>query len=496
MAKESPEIILAGIKLSRQLATPLYLQLYEQLRAMILGSRLRPGDRLPPGRNLAKELGVARVIVSQAYEQLVMEGYVTGKTGAGTFVAAKLPDHLLNAARNNHVPSKAPAHAAKPLPTRPAENAQTGSRIDAVAFQVGMPALDLFPYKLWQQAGNQVLKNFKQAHLGYEDTLGYWNLRKAIAAYLRIARAVTCEAEQVIVVTGSQQGLNLVVECLLSKGDKVWMEDPGYHGARIAFTNAGVTLCPIPVEADGLNVMHGVQHFPDAKLAYVTPSHQFPMGCTLSHAKREQLLDWARQQESWILEDDYDSEFRYEGRPLPSLQGMDTGGRVIYSGTFSKVLFPGLRLAYIVLPTVQMVGQFKRVKDNQDRQSPVMEQLILCDFMEGGYFLRHIRKMRLLYAERQQQLLQLLQTHLKDQLRVSVSPSGMHLLCWLPEDIDMPRFKDAIQKQQLAIAFVSYFTIQYKLPPAIMLGFTAYTKYKMKVGVEKLQSCLREAREL
>lgn len=493
MAKESPEIILAGIKLSRQLATPLYLQLYEQLRAMILSSRLRPGDRLPPGRNLAKDLGVARVIVSQAYEQLVMEGYVTGKTGAGTFVAAKLPDHLLNAARTTVVTTK--PFVGKTVPAKTPENAQTGSRIEAVAFQIGMPALDVFPYKLWQQSGNQVLKNFKQAHLSYEDTLGYWNLRKAIAAYLRIARAVTCEAEQVIVVTGSQQGLNLVVECLLNKGDKVWMEDPGYHGARIAFTNAGVTCCPIPVEEDGLNVAHGVQQYPDAKLAYVTPSHQFPMGCTLSHTKREQLLEWARQQESWILEDDYDSEFRYEGRPLPSLQGMDTGGRVIYSGTFSKVLFPGLRLAYIVLPAVQMVAQFKRVKDNQDRQSPIMEQLILCDFMEGGYFLRHIRKMRLLYAERQQQLLQLLQTHLKDQLRVSLSPSGMHLLCWLPEGIDMAKFKDAIQKQQLAISFVSSFSIQHKLPPAILLGFTAYTKYKMRVGVEKLQSCLREACE-
>lgn len=491
MAKESPEIILAGIKLSRQVATPLYLQLYEQFRAMILSNRLRPGDRLPPGRNLAKELGVARVIVSQAYEQLVMEGYVTGKTGAGTFVAEKLPDHLLNASRVPVVTTK--PFVEKKAPDKTPENDQTGSRIGAVAFQVGMPALDLFPYKLWQQAGNQVLKNFKKAHLGYEDTLGYWNLRKAIAAYLRIARAVTCEAEQVIVVTGSQQGLNLVVECLLNKGDKVWMEDPGYHGARIALANAGVMLCPIPVEADGLNVAHGVQHFRDAKLAYVTPSHQFPMGSTLSHAKREQLLEWARQQESWILEDDYDSEFRYEGRPLPSLQGMDTGGRVIYSGTFSKVLFPGLRLAYIVLPSVQMIDLFRRVKDNQDRQSPVMEQLILCDFMEGGYFLRHIRKMRLLYAERQQQLLQLLQTHLKDQLRVSLAPSGMHLLCWLPEGIDMTKFKAAIQKQQLAIAYVSYFTIQYKLPPAILLGFTAFTKYKMKVGVEKLVECLREA---
>lgn len=493
MAKESPEINPAGIKLSRQAATPLYLQLYEQFRAMILSSRLRPGDRLPSGRNLAKELGVARVIVSQAYEQLVMEGYVTGKTGAGTFVAEKLPDHLLNASRATVVSTK--TSTGKAATDKALEDMQTGSRIDAIAFQVGMPALDQFPYKIWQQVGGQVLKNFKQAHLGYEDTLGYRNLRKAIAAYLRIARAVTCEAEQVIVVTGSQQGLNLVVECLLKKGDKVWMEDPGYHGARIAFENAGVTLCPVPIEEDGLDVEYGVKHFADAKLAYVTPSQQFPMGCTLSQGKREQLLTWAKQSASWILEDDYDSEFRYEGRPLPSLQGMDTGGRVIYSGTFSKVLFPGLRLAYIVLPSVDLIDKFKKVKDNQDRQSPVMEQLILCDFMEGGYFLRHIRKMRLLYAERQQQLLQQLETHLKDELRVSMAPSGMHLLCWLPEDINMAKFKEAVKKHELAIAFVSSFTLKYVLPPAILLGFTAYTKYKMKVGVEKLGACLREGRE-
>lgn len=492
MAKESPEINPAGIILSRESATPLYLQLYEQFRVMILQGRLRPGDRLPAGRNLARELCVARVIVSQAYEQLVMEGYVLGKTGAGTFVAEKLPDHLL------HV-SKTPAVVPKVRPAKaaeydvPAVDAQAGSRIDANTFQIGMPSLDQFPYKIWQQVGSQVLKDFKRAHLGYEDTLGYWNLRKAIAAYLRIARAVTCEAEQVVVVTGSQQGLNLVVECLLNKGDKVWMEDPGYHGARIAFANAGSTLCPVPIEMDGLDVAYGMKHFGDARLAYVTPSHQFPLGYTLSHSKREQLLAWAQQQESWILEDDYDSEFRYEGRPLPSLQGMDSGGRVIYSGTFSKVLFPGLRLAYIVLPSMDLVNRFKRVKDNLDRQSPVMEQLILCDFMEGGYFLRHIRKMRLLYAERQQQLLSLLQAYMKDYLRVSMAPSGMHLLCWLPEGLNVAKFKEEIKKQQLMVSFVSNFSLQHALPPAILLGFTAFTKYKMKVGVEKLLACLQRA---
>lgn len=495
MAKEPAEINPAGIVLSRQSAVPLYMQLYESFRKMIIQGRLRPGDRLPAGRNLAKELGVARVIVSQAYEHLVLEGYVLGKTGAGTFVAHQLPDHLLQAEKHDVALKRKPV-AATAAPVEPLAAMQAGSRIGATAFEMGMPSLDQFPYKLWQQVGNDVLKSLKQAHLGYEDTLGYWNLRKAIAAYLRISRAVVCEADQVIVTTGSQQGLNLVASCLLEQGDRVWIEDPGYHGARIAFATAGGALCPIPVEDDGLNVAYGMEHFRDAKLAYVTPSHQFPMGCTLSATKRAQLLEWALAHNSWILEDDYDSEFRYAGRPLPSLQGMDTGGRVIYSGTFSKVLFPGLRLAYIVLPSTDLVNRFRRIKNNQDRQSPVMDQLMLCAFMERGYFVRHIRKMRLLYAERQQQLIGLLQLYCKDYVRISVAASGMHLLCWLPEDIDMVKFKAAIHQHQLVVTFADSFTLQYRRPPAILLGFTAFTKYKLKAGVEKLLVCLECAMPL
>jgi GntR family transcriptional regulator/MocR family aminotransferase len=254
-----------------------------------------------------------------------------------------------------------------------------------------------------------------------------------------------------------------------------------------------VQLCPIPLEQDGLNIKHAIKKFAGAKLVYVTPSHQFPLGYTLSKAKRLQLLDWAQKNNTWILEDDYDSEFRYKGNPLASLQGLDTNGRVIYSGTFSKVLFPGLRLAYIVLPSVEMVDQFKEVKDNLDRQSPVMEQLILCRFMEEGHFLRHIRKMRLLYAERQNILIQLLNEHLKDYLRLNTAPSGMHLLCWLSDKINIARFREEIKKQNLSISFVDDHAVEHSLPPAITLGFTAFSKYKLKTGVEKLQQCIHNS---
>jgi GntR family transcriptional regulator/MocR family aminotransferase len=244
------------------------------------------------------------------------------------------------------------------------------------------------------------------------------------------------------------------------------------------------------VEDDGLNIDYAMKHHPDARMVYVTPSHQSPLGRILSQEKRKQLLKIAAKHSMWILEDDYDSEFRYEGRPLASLQGLDTGGRVIYSGTFSKVLFPGLRLAYIVLPTLEMVGQFRTAKNNLDRQSPIIDQLILAKFMEEGYFLRHIRKMRLLYAERQKILIRLLNEYLPGDLTPYAAPSGMHLLCYLSDRIDVDILREEAVRHHLVLAFVDTMTLQHSVPPAIILGYTAFSKYKLKMGVEKLKMCV------
>ncbi len=483
MAKQTLEINPAGLKLSKKSPTPLYLQLYGQFRQMILSKRFRAGERVPASRNLAKELGVSRIIVSQAFEQLIMEGYLVGKPGSGTFVVQVLPDQLLHVKTKN-------GQKINESTRRDGPASSTERKIKTRYFQIGTPSLDSFPYKTWSNVAANVLKDLKKINLGYGDTLGYWPLRKAIASYLRISRAVTCEAEQIIVVTGSQQGLNLITQCLLKKNDKVWMEDPCYFGARDAFEGMGVEICGIPVDKDGLDIDYARKKFPKAGMVYVTPSHQFPLGYTLSQQKRWQLLEWAQQNESWILEDDYDSEFRYEGNPLPSLQGLDENKRVIYSGTFSKVLFPGLRLAYIVLPSVEMVNDFKKVKEIFDRQSPIMEQLILYRFMEEGFFLRHIRKMRLLYAERQQIIVKLLNEQLSDYIRLNVPPSGMHVIGWLSEKINLSSFGQEIKKQNLAVSFISEFTLQHTLPPAIALGFTAFTKYQLKTAVEKLRYCV------
>jgi GntR family transcriptional regulator/MocR family aminotransferase len=254
-----------------------------------------------------------------------------------------------------------------------------------------------------------------------------------------------------------------------------------------------VNICPVPVQKDGMDIQFGIEKFPGAKLVYVTPSHQFPTGATLSLNKRLQLLEWASEQNMWILEDDYDSEFRYEGRPLASLQGLDSNGIVIYSGTFSKVLFPGLRLAYIVLPTQVMVDKVKKMKGMMDRQSPILDQIILAKFIEEGHFLRHIRKMRLLYSERRRILVKLLEESLSEYLTIQPASAGMNLTAWLSDKIDVQKLKQELRKNKVVLPFINDYSLEHFIKPAITLGFTAFTKYKLKIGVQKLQGCLENA---
>ncbi|NML22636.1 PLP-dependent aminotransferase family protein [Pseudoflavitalea sp. G-6-1-2] len=496
MAKERSGNMLAGIRLSRNSDQPLYMQLYAQLRDKIKGGQLQPGDRIPSSRAFSIELGVSRIIVSQCFEQLIMEGYFEARTGSGTFVAAVLPEQLLQVRNGQSPATKSREKNNRQQNTTPRTDTTAiilGSRIEDNPFQIGLPALDKFPFQTWQKVAANILKQLKQYHLGYEDSFGYPGLRQKIADYLRVARGVNCDADQVVVVTGSQQTLNLVLQVLLKPGDKVWIEDPGYYGAKLAFEYTQMKLCPVPVDKDGMNVTYGIQHFPDAKLAYVTPTHQFPLGVTLSDKRRQQLLQWAHENNSWILEDDYDSEYRYEGLPAPCLQHYDQHARVIYTGTFSKVLFPGLRLAYLVLPSSEMIKPFKKIKEIVDRQSPALEQYILHDFMEQGYFTRHIHKMRLLYAERRIVLMRLLQQQLTPYLDIIDMGCGMHLVCKLNPKVNSELLKNEIRERKIKVSFVDNYTLQHPQQPAILLGFTAYTPYRLKIATEKLRECFEIA---
>ncbi len=361
------------------------------------------------------------------------------------------------------------------------------------AFRVGQPALDAFPHTLWQRLLAHNYRNSWTDLFGYQEAAGYQPLREAVASYLAIARGVRCTYQQVIIISGSQQGMDIIARTLLQPGDAIWMEDPGYQGARWAFQRAGLRLIPVPVDTAGFDLAAGQALYPDARLAYVTPSHQFPLGATMSMERRLALLEWARNRNGWILEDDYDSEYRYTGRPLPSLQGLDDAGRVLYLGTFSKVLFPSLRLGYLVVPP-SLVENVVHARRGMDLHSPGLEQAVVADFMVEGHFQRHIRRMRTLYAERQALLHQMLTRRLSGLLEVQPDTAGMHLVAWLPPEMESQPVMQALRDAGLSAMPLAATSLRPLRRDALLLGYAAPDEEKMAEGVRILASILERQR--
>ncbi|MCP3141658.1 MocR-like pyridoxine biosynthesis transcription factor PdxR [Pyxidicoccus xibeiensis] len=436
--KRAPSGIVPIISVDRRSPQPLYRQVYEAYREAIVDRRLRAGQRLPSTRSLATELGISRIPILGAFEQLLAEGYFESRVGSGTFVASTLPDEA-------PVPeSRASVRSTVARPGRRVVSQRSALLPVAPgpwmgnwgAFRVSQPAIDHFPFQVWSTLVARHSRNPTRNLLAYGDPMGYRPFREALAEYLRTSRAVRCEAEQIMVVSGSQQALELSARVLLDPRSPVWMEEPGYAGARDVLTLAGARLVPVPVDAEGLDVSAGIARCANARAVYVTPSHQYPLGGTLSASRRLQLLDWAQRSGAWVLEDDYDSEYRYESLPVSALQGMDRDSRVIYIGTFSKVLYPALRIGYLVLPP-DLVPRFARLRDAMDIFPPTLFQAVLTDFLTEGHFARHLRKMRLLYRERRTALVDALQREFGDMLEVLGAQAGMHLVAALPK-----RFKD------------------------------------------------------
>ena len=418
---------------------PLYHRLYAQLRHSILEGQLRPGDRLPASRTLARELELSRTTVVRAYERLVDEGYADARSGSGTCVSRTLST-LSGTALNTR--------AADPLPATPPRLSTLAQRITELrraespvnpfyhrlpsAFSPASPALDAFPHELWGRSLQAAWRGLGAGDLNYQGALstGYRPLKVALARYSQQARGVRCTPEQVVITSGTQEALSAVTQLLLEPGDAVWTEDPGHKGAQLVFQAAAARVVPVRVDSDGLEVAAGIRRAPDARLAYVTPSHQHPLGVTMSLARRVELLRWAQRSGAWLVEDDYDSEFRYSGHPLESLQGLDRAGRVIYLMTFSKTLFPALRLGYMVVPQplVEVVTAFL---ETTQRSLGLLEQVALHHFIEAGHFARHIRKMRALYAERQRLLVEGLGRDLCGLLSFTPSDAGLHLVAKL-----------------------------------------------------------------
>lgn len=499
MPKQTPELPLPSVQLDVDANLPLHRQLYSQLRNAICTGDLKPGTRLPSTRALALELGVSRTTTIEAYRDLLAEGYVEAKIGAGTVVVHKLPELNYPIRGESKSPTiKSEKDGNKPVATAALRLSQQGLRLAGMVkpswffvpnlvrpFRLGVPALDEIPQKAWARAITQAARYPAQGQLDYQST-GYLPLRQEIAAYLALARGVRCTAEQVLITSGVQAGLSLIAAMLLDPGAAIWMEEPGYFLAHTLFQMLGIRMIPVPIDNEGLSVADGLALCPGARLAYVTPSHQFPLGMTMSQARRRELLQWAQQTGSWIVEDDYDSEYRYSGRPIPALQGLDENGRVIYMGTFSKVFFPALRLGYLVVPP-SLVSLFTTAQRVTSFHPPTLEQIAMTTFMADGDFTRHIRRMRVLYSERRDCLLHYAAHYLSGTLHFEKTLSGLHLIGWLPENAEEESLARLAQQHGVTVYPLAAFRLSAgDQKKGLVLGFAGFRDAAIKAGVEKL----------
>jgi GntR family transcriptional regulator/MocR family aminotransferase len=492
--RQATPAIFPIVSLDRKSATPLYRQLYEGFRHAILEKRLRAGQRIPSTRSLAVELGVSRLPLLNAYEQLAAEGYFHSRAGSGTFVARVPSGAGVRTSARVELRTPAPVRGRR-LVSRDTDFLLANSSDPWLggwgAFRVSEPAVHGFPYEVWSRLlgrhGRAARRDPRSLHYG--DPMGHRPFREAVAEYLRTSRAVRCEADQVMAVSGSQQALSLVARVLIDAGSPVWAEEPGYRGARDVLRLRNARLIPVPVDDEGLDVAAGIEKCPDAAAAYVTPSHQYPLGMVMSASRRLQLLDWARRSAAWIIEDDYDSEYRYESLPIASLQGLDRDARVLYVGTFSKVLFPALRLGYLVLPA-DLVPRFVAVRDATDIFPPTFLQAVLADFIREGHFARHLRRTRALYRERRGALVGALKMQLGDLLEVRGDEAGMHLVASLSKGPDDHEVSLWAARQGLWAMPLSSCYVGRPSCRGFVLGFGGTDVAEIHRGVRRLSAAL------
>jgi GntR family transcriptional regulator / MocR family aminotransferase len=469
----------------RDFKAPAYKWLYAALRDEIVNGRLRPGARLPATRELARRYGLSRGTVMNSFDQLKAEGYLECTVGSGTYVSSVLPDELLEVGGK----SGAKLEATRSVERRISSYAQRVNLFPSLearpsrAFRTNLPALDLFPTTLWAQVASRRLRCVSMNLLLGCDAMGYEPLREAVASYLTTSRGVRCVPGQVAIVSGVQEALDLVARLLLNPGDLVCMEDPGYPGVAMVFKAAGAKISPAPVDEEGITLQK--QALRRARLVYVTPGHQFPLGITMSLPRRLQLLEWAAKSGAMILEDDYDSEFRYSGRPVPALQGLDHRGMVLFTGSFSKVLFPSLRLGYLVVPPdlVDSVSAFISITN---RHAPLLEQSVLCDFITEGHFGRHLRRMRQVYAERRSVLQESAQKNLAGLLEITGVEAGLQTAAWLSGGRSGESAAAAAAKRKVDVTPLSRYCQGTNLREGLHLGFAAVNAKEIRRGIQEL----------
>ena len=488
--RKKPHAVVPMIALHRDSEKPLHRQIYDAFRAMILEGRLQAGQQVPSTRVLADELGISRIPVLDAYAQLLAEGYIDSRSGAGTFVAISLSDQFPSARPAVPNVANVPASDDVSRASRLLPGAGTLLYRGSGAFSVGQIAYDHFPFRVWSDLVTRHARKVRASSMNYADPMGSLEFREVIAAYLRTARAVQCEAAQIMVVNGSQHALDLSARVLLDPESPVWIEEPGYEFLRHALTLSGCRLVPVPVDGEGLDVAAGIKLCKDARVAYVTPSHQYPLGATMSASRRLQLLEWAHNSHAWIVEDDYDSEYRYESLPVASMQGLDSGSRVIYIGTFSKTLFPSLRLGYMVIPAA-LVDRFLAVRQANDLCPSHLYQAALADFISEGYFARHIRKTRQLYAERRNALGQALRKEFGSEIEILGAEAGMHLVITLPPGLSDQKISARAAQENLWLWPLSAAYAGTNVRQGFILGFGGTKADEMLHQVERLRKAMR-----
>lgn len=481
MVKQLEGPILPFLRLDASIALPKFRQVQDQLRMAILKGHLRAGTRLPASRILAGELGLSRQTLVRVLDNLKAEGYLEARQGAGTFVSAALPRQ---SAKHRFTPT--PRDAAETAPPRLSRIGELSRRMSADIGQMedrpflpNRPALDRFPFAVWRKCWNSVTRGGKAVAMGYGDVAGELVLRQRIAEYLALHRRDPCDPEQIVITPGGHAAFTLAVLALADPGDGIWFENPGPVTTSNLFRTLELRLCPTNVDADGLDVEGAMARYPDARLAFVMPSRHHPLGVTLSLPRRLALLEWARANDTWIIEDDYDSEFRYDGAPLPSMRSIDSNGRVIYAGSFSKALYPGLRIGYLVLPP-QLIGAFRNLSALIHRSMPVETQLALAEFIGGGHFASHLRRMRGLYAERREAFMQAGRDVLAGLARVDCSESGLNALAWLQDGREDQASHRAVLDAGLQCYPLSDYTIATPQPAALILGYAGVPADRMR----------------
>lgn len=486
-------------RLDRGNGQPIYRQLHRLLQQAILSRELPAGSKVPSSRLLAQELGIGRNTVTQVYEQLVLEGYVSSATGRGTFVADSAPDEIVGAPDTEA--SAALPESLPPLPSQARRALSTrGARLIAGAgvskrqwgaFMPGVPDVTKFPARVWSRLHNKYWRRLRPDLLTYAPGGGLASLRHALADYLRTSRSVRCTPEQIIITTGIHQSVDLAVRLLSDPGDVIWTEDPCYWGVRSVLHVSGLQSRPIAVDEEGINPSADDLAQPP-KLMLVTPSHQYPLGMVMSLARRRTLLEYARQHNVWIIEDDYDSEFRYGSRPLASLQGLDDAGQVIYVGSLGKMLFPGLRIGYMIAPE-HLVDTFRTGVAELYREGQLMQQAVMTDFIMDGHLTSHVRRMRALYGERRQILIDAITARFGNELAVMGDEAGLHLVLGLPDHAnDRAVTAAAYDAGVIVRPLTAYYSSETSARRGLLLGYACVANEKIGPAFDTLARVIEQ----